>query len=529
VEIDATTLRADACLEADVCLVGAGPAGLVVAGELAERGLRVALLESGGRRRERRLQELNRAEVVGGPYGDLRAMRHRQLGGTARLWNTTVRGRPGAKYAPLDPIDFEPRAAPVLPGWPIAYAELEPWYRGAQTVCGLGPFDYGAARWSDPIATPLRVDDDVLESRVYQLGAADVFLDRAVERAAQAHEVQLVTHATASLLVPAARGDRLEEVHARRPDGARIRVRAAHFVLATGAIENARLVLASAAASPATPFDPHGLVGSGFMEHPRDYSLRLASGDASLLRALAFYDAREASDGTLVAGRLALREDVLRRHALPNASVTLLPSLEPPRSRLLGWFPRIRARPAAARGYPSAADGWSTRGVAARAFGGFRLLVNLEQRPYRENRVVLGSGRDACGLPRAELHWCWRPEEQAQLEQLQTLVGGALEASGLGRVLRAPGVAPDPCAHHHAGTTRMSADPRDGVVDADGRFHALENLWAAGASVFPAAGFANPVLTVVALALRVAQQLAARLARDPAARAAHAVGAARVG
>jgi choline dehydrogenase-like flavoprotein len=248
-----------------------------------------------------------------------------------------------------------------------------------------------------------------------------------------------------------------------------------------------------------------------------------------LLRAFAFYDAREASDGTVVAGRLALRDEVVRRDGLPNASVTLLPSFASARSAVRGWLRRMRGRRGPEGGYPTAPEGWSARAVDAGSFDGFRLLVNLEQRADRENRVVLGTGRDACGLPRAQLHWRWRPEEQAELERLQALVAGALEASGLGRVVRTPGVAPDPCAHHHAGTTRMSADPRDGVVDPHGRFHALENLWAAGASVLPAAGFANPVLTVVALALRLAEQLAARLARDPAPSSAHGVDAARVG
>jgi choline dehydrogenase-like flavoprotein len=87
-----------------------------------------------------------------------------------------------------------------------------------------------------------------------------------------------------------------------------------------------------------------------------------------------------------------------------------------------------------------------------------------------------------------------------------------LERHGLGRVLVGADDPPDPNAHHHVGTTRMHADARLGVVDADSRVHGLANLFVTGSSVFPTGGFANPTLTIVALALRLADHLEARLA-----------------
>jgi choline dehydrogenase-like flavoprotein len=157
---------------------------------------------------------------------------------------------------------------------------------------------------------------------------------------------------------------------------------------------------------------------------------------------------------------------------------------------------------------PSAGYGWSRYADLPSAFDGFRLLINLEQRPHPDNRVVLGQGTDALGVPVAHLHWRWRNEEQRELERVRSLVTGAIEAAGLGRVRLAGATTPDPNSHHHAGTTRMSEDPRDGVVDSTGRVHQLENLFVTGASVFPTAGFANPTLTIVALADRLAGHLA---------------------
>lgn len=113
-------------------------------------------------------------------------------------------------------------------------------------------------------------------------------------------------------------------------------------------------------------------------------------------------------------------------------------------------------------------------------------------------------------MTRVALHWRWREPEQRGLERLRERIVTAFQAAGLGRVTLDAGRRPDPNAHHHAGTTRMHADPRQDVVDPESKVHGTENLFVAGASVFPSAGFANPTLTIVALALRLADRLASR-------------------
>ena len=184
--------------------------------------------------------------------------------------------------------------------------------------------------------------------------------------------------------------------------------------------------------------------------------------------------------------------------------------------RSCGW--RLGARPGGwcsgcvplAGGAADAGYGWPRIGRLSQRLGASRLLVNLEQRPHVDNRIVLGTSRDFLGVPRVELHWRWRAEEQAELERLRTGVAAWFGAAKLGRVDIGTGVAPDPNAHHHAGTTRMHADPGRGVVDADGRVHGTDNLYVTGASVFPTSGFANPTLTITALSLRLADCLKQR-------------------
>jgi choline dehydrogenase-like flavoprotein len=156
------------------------------------------------------------------------------------------------------------------------------------------------------------------------------------------------------------------------------------------------------------------------------------------------------------------------------------------------------------------------RGRGASGVPRVEIELNLEQAPDLENRVVLGRERDALGQPRAEVRWRWGAMDRASHERLRRRLATEIERRGVGRLEIRPGVALDPGAHHPMGTTRMSGDPALGVVDPDARMHGLSNLFVAGSSVFPTSGFANPTLTVVALALRLAAHLQSRFGGTPA-------------
>ncbi len=523
-EADARRLRPGDTIDADLCIVGAGPAGLSVAHALQGGGLRVVVLDSGAREFDRAAQALNEAQVVGSPYGDLLQTRQRQLGGTANAWNTEVDGEPAAKYLPLDPVDFAARAGFPLSGWPFGRDELDPWYEHAHVLCGIGPFDYRARAWRSEGREPLPLDGPLLETGIYRFGTDTPFVRQIPDALAASADTTLLLRATVLGLLadaPGTSGARVRVARVARPDGSVFEVRAGRFVLATGAIENARLLLATARAPGGVLGDGHDWVGRCFMEHPRDYSMRLVPSRSDLLDAIRFYDQHRTAGGSTILGRLALREEAIREHGLPNASVTMLPAAARTPAGSGGWRARVGRwlhRAAGHRGvdagsatgaseYPRGGTGWSARRGPAGELRFVRLLVNLEQAPHPENRVVLGDRCDRFGVPQVQVHWRWRPEEQAQLERLRTLIAAELEGAGLGRIEHAAHPMPDPRAHHHAGTTRMHDDPRFGVVDRDCRVHGVANLYVSGGSVFPTAGFANPTLTIVALALRLAAHL----------------------
>lgn len=490
-------------IEADVCVIGAGPAGLAIAAALAGGSRDVLLIESGDTSSDPETAALNEGDCEGDPYAGLQATRHRQIGGSAALWNTrTPRGN-GAKLTPLAAIDLECRQAVAHSGWPLSFDDLVAWYERAHEMCELGAFAYDADRWKLPDRQPLDGTGDDVGAGIYRFVARDDLLGPMLRRVRSSGNVRLVTRATAcELSLGGARRVRYARVVS--PEG-RWTVAARAFVLAGGAVENARMLLTFEEKN-AGMVNRHGWVGRCFMEHPRDACLTVRPSSRVAYRRLRFCDQFEGNGGAIVGGRLALREESVRSAGLLNASATLLPALRPwvaPARRVLGPVARHGA---VDQWMPRGGHGWSRHRRPAVVFEGLRVLINLEQAPDPENRIVLSRRHDAHGVPLPSLRWRWGTRDEASRQRVRDMFSDALGRAGIGRVeLRARPV--DPNAHHHAGTTRMHDDPRHGVVDAQCRVHGLENVFVAGASVFPTAGFANPVLTILALSLRLGHHL----------------------
>lgn len=505
--LDAHHIPEDETIQGDLCIVGGGPAGITLARELGVDNARVILLESGGIDREDSAQSLNAGEVIGSPYAGLQATRHRQLGGTAQTWNTPLNGSIGAKYVPLDETDFLVRPAIANSGWPFDLDRLQGDYRRAQEICGLGRMDYDGDHWVEHDTT-FPLSGTPLRRSLYQFGPASAFTGATLESIGTSENVKIIIHATACGITMD--GGTVTAVEAASLTGKRFRIRARLFVLAAGAIENARLLLASREPGREAPGDEHGWLGRCFMEHPRDQTVSLIVNHRSVFSRSAFYDRHHAADGTLICGRMGIAAETLLDRDLPNASLTLLPLPGPmsPPGPVGSIGLRLRRL---LRRQPPSGYGWSESGEPWKHYRGFRILINMEQFPDRENRVMLGKRRDPLGVPRAEIHWQWRDRDQAGLTRLRSLVCDSLAALGIGRVESHGDSMPDPNAHHHAGTTRMHLDPRYGVVDSDGRVHGSVNLYVTGSSVFPTSGFANPTLTVIALGVRLAAHLRQRL------------------
>ena len=256
---DARELASDQLIDADVCIIGAGPAGISIARELIGNGASVWLLESGGRDLERRAQRLNVGQSVGYPIHLLHQSRARAFGGTSRHWFSP--GDETWAARPHDPIDFEVRPGIPYSGWPFDRIHLDPYYAHAQVMCGLGPFDYDPGRWSDPASTPpLPLPPGPVETTLFQHGTAD--FDRYYQELVGAPNVTLLLHASVVELATGEDPGWVERVELRRDDGSRSFVRARLVVLAAGGIENPRLLLLSRPSPPQrTPRRSSGIQG----------------------------------------------------------------------------------------------------------------------------------------------------------------------------------------------------------------------------------------------------------------------------
>jgi len=485
---DARTLEQGALLEGDVCIIGSGAAGLTLAQSLAGSTNSVVVLESGGLEANEATDALSVGRVHGPLFDDssryLEATRTRRFGGLTNVWRRTSR--------PLDEEDLAPRSWVPDSGWPLDPRALEPYYAKARAALIL----------EESSAAPGRAPGELLEAdsrfdTSWLNYATPAALGAGWRRSiASLAQVEVFTHATATGLELDDAGDRVARVVVRCLDGPDFAVRARHFVLAAGALENARLLLASSSQRAAGLGNAHDLVGRFFMEQ-----LVLRAGYVFLpgrVDLMAGYDEPPAAPARRAAirpaGSLQAQRELLNSLALfEPASLKGRRSLSRAVCRAVGGLDRLGGR------QPAGAD----------YFGAVSLRG--EQRPERDNRLVLQQERDALGVPRIGLTWQPTEHDRWSLRTTARLLGESLGRFGLGRLqlrvggqLRSNFFGP---AGHQSGTTRMSRYASLGVVDPDCRVHDLPNLFLAGSSVFPTSGCSGPMLTTVALSLRLGDHL----------------------
>lgn len=516
--IDLAQIPGPLDLEGEVCVIGAGAAGISLTRRLLRLGHGVVLLESGGLDYEPATAKLNSGENMGEDYYDLEDSRLRFFGGTTAIW--------GGRCAELDPIDLERRDYVPYSGWPIGWDELERWYEEARPAFGLPagrpePDDLRSAGVKlprfDSLETPLWTFDRRFDRFAWK-SCADLEADP---------KCRIAIHATVTGIVR--EGSGIARVEARSLGTGRLTVKAKAFVLAAGGIENPRLLLASSLGNDQ--------VGRYFMEHPHARGGRIVRGSAwPLLKA---FGRRHRVGEQDLAALIAPSEALQRREGILNTSLTIVARQPQGRRQFIGMkaysglkhkmAPTKRGR--ALWMVTKKAAGWAQRHIdPARPWllhkiGNLdvALLVRGEQAPNPESRVTLTGETDSTGVPRVKLDWRLSEIDVRSVAVLVETLGRELERLGLGKVEPAdwlgsgewktdPLISSHPIGgYHHMGTTRMGSDPATSVTDADGRVHGIGNLWVAGSSLFPTGGWANPTLTIVALALRSAEKIAREL------------------
>ena len=530
--IDARSLAAGAEFVCDLCVVGGGPAGIALVDRLRPSGLSIILLESGGFNLELPTQSLYRGELHGDPYFRLDACRWRLFGGSSNRW--------GGWCRPLEPVDFEQREWLPHSGWPIDAGVLRPYHDEAARLFELPNARFDLADWQHRLPPPLPLEGANFVNNVFQHSPETNFADTCLVRLRDAPAVTTLLHANLMAIRLAPVSQRVDALAVGALGGGRFTVKPKAVVLACGGIENARLLLASCADRPAGLGNEFDTVGRFFMEHlhvPAGHMISSAGGwDREFFRKAIFDDVR-------LRGVLTPTPAAQERHHLLSTSIAIEGPSYSFGTPFCGWPPPVTFGPVRryrllrktrfaraaeflkqmaerAQAVPKKLATRAQARSAAQRAGGlaaaervYSIYFRSEQAPDPLNRVRLSSERDALGMPRTRLDWRLKPFDTDSIEKWLTVLDGDLKARNLGRVVRPTpgwqsGVIGGP---HHMGSTRMSHDPRHGVVDADCRVHSVDNLYVAGSSVFTTGGYANPTFALVTLALRLADTLRCRL------------------
>jgi choline dehydrogenase-like flavoprotein len=519
--IDGRSLPRDVELTGDLCIIGAGPAGITLAMELQNRGLKIILLESGGLQPDLETQALAKGEIAGLGYVPLETARVRCFGGSTGHWHGWC--------GPFDDLDFEARPWVPHSGWPIRRRDLDPYYPRANELCELGAFDYDPKHWDLSTAPLLPLSGNAIESFLLQLSPPTRFGIRYRTRVLAANDIQLYIYSNVTRIDPSPNGARIERLQVATLAGNQFTVKAAQYVLATGGIENARLLLASSQVLNSGVGNANDLVGRYFADH-----IQLDTAGVFPLRdevSFSLYTSEDRTikyahngpDGTSAAlmGKLGLSQSVQRSEKTLNYSCTIWPTY------LSDYFLHSRSQKiSSASSVETMADKLRTIASSAseavtiaskRAIGEkqtfYKVSTSQEQAPNPASRVTLGKERDALGIPRARLEWRLTELDHHTIKVAAPRLVEAFGASGIAR-LQIP-IDLDAtdwpsnmgCSWHHCGTTRMHADPKQGVVDANCKVHGMQNLYIAGSSVFTTNGRLNPTLTLVTLSLRLADHM----------------------
>ena len=526
----------------DLCIVGTGPVGMVLALEFERLGHDVLVLESGGTEMADAAGEASRAEIVDPKrHAPMEIAVVRALGGTSWTW--------GGRCVAYDDIDFMQREFVADAEWPVTHDEIRPYYKRATEylICG-----------SDAFMVPYKrklTDGLTLDGVERWARQARVILEHR-ERLLASEHIKLSLHSTVTALNFSADGARLEGLTVHTPDGVR-RVRAKKIVLAMGGVETTRLLLHAQQHHPDKFGGVDGPLGRYYMGHISGKIASIQFDDPAAIHDLDF----KLDGSAFYRRRFMLTAEAQMRHGVLNtafwpdnpplydpahrsgvlSAVFLALAFPPAGRRLLSEairlahtgpkpYPLMKHLRNAVLGAPRGAkdiyrilrDRFVKKPkkpgfLVSNRGGKYALHYHAEQIPHRDSRITMGSDVDAFGMPRAVIDLRFTPQDVQSVIDSHRLLDEALRANGIGRLeywypveqLAERVYAQAADGFHQVGTTRMGHDPAQSVVDADLKVHGVENLYVASSSVFPTTGQANSTLLAVAFGVRLVERLGA--------------------
>jgi len=546
---DAREIPPQTQLNCDVVVVGAGAGGIAVAHEFLNSSLDVVLLESGGFHFEADTQDLYKGEVLDpAHHGPLDKYRQRCFGGTTTVW--------GGRCAPFEAIDFERRPHVPHSGWPVSRGDLDPYYERAHVYCDVGRYTYAVAEALPRADAPLLPgfkSDDVLQDKIWRFSLPTNFAKLSPAAFKESSRVRVYLHANCLQVLMNKEGNQVAGLRVASLRRNEFTVRAKYYVLAAGGLEVTRLLLASRDVCPAGIGNDHDLLGRFYCSH---ITGELGAATFTPKGGPIIWDYERSHEGVYCRRALSIREETQRRAQLQNFRCILShPPIADPAHRngilsaaylvkrfFIHKIPPEYSKDMAGHMTPYRRAGAHLKNVlldAPNLFGFsfkwlekrilplrklpsvslfnksniYSLHFDAEQSPNPASRVQLNEEKDALGVNRLRVDWRCSDRDIESVVKCFQLLRRDFRNSGVATVDTEEGDIAElirkqaGVGSHHFGTTRMAGDPTRGVVDANCCVHGTNNLFIATSSAFPTSSFANPTLSIVAFAIRVADHL----------------------
>lgn len=456
-------------VRAQVAVIGGGMAGLALAAKLSPH-LSVLIIERGDvdiAPPGDEVADEARSSGLAYPFGAIRDFR---LGGSTSIW---------AGYcAEFDDFDFRPRDWVPMSGWPLDQADLHPFRANVGTFLNLRSADFQPDAVTQDALLPVPTQIDGLQVTAWRFGKPVL---RILEDGSFDHPdlsgLDIIANARALDIILTPDHSQVDHIRCRTRHAHAFTVKADAYIIATGGLESARLLLASQSQITHGVANSSDLVGRCFCEHPH-------------LVAQGFEFALEHPMEMWA-------EKICDRDGFPFSLCAGLPEQTQSELAVLNHRAHIFRTPQMAMNDRP------------------KLGLFLEQCPNLESRVSLDQELDDWGVPKLNLHWTMNELDRHTFATSANEIGVRFEACGAGRItheMHATDVRDEHVLHsnHQLGTTRMSADPELGPIDANCRAHDHDNLYIAGGGVFPTVSWANPSFTMLLLTLRLAEHIKQR-------------------
>ncbi|SNS74095.1 Choline dehydrogenase [Noviherbaspirillum humi] len=534
--IDTRRVEEGTVVESAVCIIGGGVAGITLAMELDKQGIDVCLLESGGFAPDDDTRDLCRGEDVGEwRYNFADGSRSRFLGGSSNCW--------GGWCRPLDPWDFEKRDWIDHSGWPFGLEEMLPYYARTHELLKLGPNNFDPEFWEKSIGRPdvrrIPLVTGKVRDTISQFSPPARFGKMYRETLKRSQRIRVFLYANVVNIDSDRSARTVTRVQVATLSGRRMDVKARTFILATGGIENARLLLASNKVQSAGLGNGNDLVGRFFMDHPR-----LFSGSIKFTREWSrnklpdvkyhYQNAAVAAHGTCVAHQFALTPEVMQEEGILNARAwfcSVFPGEGSEGAQALfrckqalsqkeqaGWSMWRDALTMAMHPLDTIGYGYTRLFQPRWLIRGVKFQIIVEPEPNRDSRVMLSPDqKDQLGMNRVRVDWRLTSKVQRTFDRTLAILADDMRKSGVASVELDEPIegkkwpADLEGTWHHMGTTRMHDSPKEGVVDRDCKVHGMSNLYIAGSSVFPTSGANFPTITLAALAFRLSEHVTKEL------------------